>query len=637
MGNSQSVPPVLDVEEELPLNNGMDGMSEEPTPGATSSSSSSSSSVSSSSYVSAYDGGGSDSFYHHQRYDPSTRQAAISQSGTKDKNSDFCFPLLVPNMALFRRRSNPLRVIHCHDTTEDMPNCTATVEDGREGNVDNYDDDDDEGYYHFDDAIRKRGKSSDDCCSSPLPYYSTSSPLGFISVRSRPQTENNNLQQRQMGKDGPGGSDLFGNGRGLEGYDSDHEEDSSNCIYDSSSHRRRQRRPSSSSSSSHNSSKYNNSNNLNNQNSTPPSPYKGMFDRCYPSSGDSCHNRSKATATTLLMASPSSNALSFGSSCTSFSDPSSDPEWQYTVEELAMVDGDEPTEASNLQVPRSYWIVTTAALPWMTGTACNPLLRAAYLSQRNRHLVAEQRGQQQGEGKTTTATTQQDCTVTLVLPWLESPEDRGQLYGPAWAEPNKTPADQESFIRDWLARAAHLPLEARPPQEGGIAIEWYPARYHSALSSIFALGDLCELIPSNSSNDTICILEEPEHVNFYRAPGRESWRDKFRHVIGIVHTNYKAYARNHYSGILTGPLVGALSSLMVRAYCDKVVKLSPVLQEYAPGKEVVSNVHGIRQEFFRVPLSSSTPSVVQCYFIGKLLWGECRCFCGVNQRRYRFA
>lgn len=324
-------------------------------------------------------------------------------------------------------------------------------------------------------------------------------------------------------------------------------------------------------------------------------------------------------------------------------------EWEYTQEELEMVDGDEPTEESNLQPPRRYWIVTTAALPWMTGTAVNPLLRAAYLSQRNRRLLQEGQeleeisgaGREKGEEQpqdddtsyTTASTTSIPSTVTLVLPWLDDPLDREKLYGPAWAAQDKSCDDQESFIRQWLATSAHLPLEAAHPSEGGIAIQWYPAKYHAALSSIFALGDLCEMIPSASFNsgqdsvgsqksDMICILEEPEHVNFYRAPGRESWRDRFGHVIGIVHTNYKAYARNHYSGILTGPLVGALSSLMVRAYCDKVVKLSPVLQTYAPGKEIVSNVHGIRREFFHVPMVDQNSMKVKCYFIGKLLWGK---------------
>lgn len=190
------------------------------------------------------------------------------------------------------------------------------------------------------------------------------------------------------------------------------------------------------------------------------------------------------------------------------------------------------------------------------------------------------------------------------------------MYGADWED--ATPERQEAYIRNWLAQSAQLPLEASL-ESGGIHIQWYPSRYHKSLSSIFAMGDLCELIPEDTSN-MICILEEPEHVNCYRAPGRESWRDKFPHVIGIVHTNYKAYAQNHYSGLFTGPIVGALMGLMVTAYCDRVVKLSPVLQSYAPFKEVVSNVHGIRQEFFTIPQPNKSPK--QIYFIGKLLWAK---------------
>ena len=58
---------------------------------------------------------------------------------------------------------------------------------------------------------------------------------------------------------------------------------------------------------------------------------------------------------------------------------------------------------------KNIWIVTTGALPWMTGTSVNPLLRAAYLST----------GRKDAEG-----------SVTLLLPWVERAEVRstGPLF-----------------------------------------------------------------------------------------------------------------------------------------------------------------------------------------------------------------
>ncbi|KAL7578770.1 hypothetical protein ACA910_015998 [Epithemia clementina (nom. ined.)] len=157
-----------------------------------------------------------------------------------------------------------------------------------------------------------------------------------------------------------------------------------------------------------------------------------------------------------------------------------------------------------------------------------------------------------------------------------------------------------------------------PAAARNIAIQWYTAHYHPPLSSIFAVDDVCDACQNVPSKNAVVVLEEPEHLNCYRAPGKATWGQRFCHVIGIVHTNYRAYAQSLASGLVMGPLVGALFASLVRAYCDKVIKLSDVLQSYSPEKQVTCNVHGIRQEFLHVP----APTGNKVYFIGKLLWAK---------------
>lgn len=258
-------------------------------------------------------------------------------------------------------------------------------------------------------------------------------------------------------------------------------------------------------------------------------------------------------------------------------------------------DPTEVTPQSNLMLPqRHLCVVTTAALPWMTGTAVNPLLRAAHLC-RTTKLVNH------GQGG----------WVSLVIPWLELQEDRDELYG---ANNFQTPAEQELYIRDWLRDEADMADVA-----DDIKLVFYPARYHSGLKSIFAMGDILSLIP----NRDVCVLEEPEHLNWYRAPGT-GWTSSFNYVIGIVHTNYKEYASSQYHGLWSAPVIAVMSSAMVRAYCHKVIKLSDVLQTFAPEKESTSNTHGVRSEFLREGQRRAEHggNGRGVYFIGKLLWAK---------------
>jgi len=272
------------------------------------------------------------------------------------------------------------------------------------------------------------------------------------------------------------------------------------------------------------------------------------------------------------------------------------------------------TPQSDITRPcRHMTVVTTATLPWMTGTAVNPLLRAAHLVRLTKRINKNSTAVESSE-------TIEQQWVTLLIPWLELEQDRLDLY------PNhnfSTPADQEAYLRNWLIEEANMPDVA--DKETGLRIVFYPSRFHSELKSIFAMGDITSLIPDEQSD--ICFLEEPEHLNWFRAPG-EGWSKKFNYVVGIVHTNYKDYASSQYHGLWTAPALAMISSAMVRAYCHKVIKLSDVLQSFAPEKEFTSNVHGVRSDFLQegkrraaeIPSENKVAPQRKAYFIGKIIW-----------------
>jgi hypothetical protein len=114
-----------------------------------------------------------------------------------------------------------------------------------------------------------------------------------------------------------------------------------------------------------------------------------------------------------------------------------------------------------------------------------PLLRAAYLSQRHRQQRRQQQGaeaevlevardmetydseEEKGRHSSSTVTT---ALVTLVIPWLESADDRVALSGPDWQD--ATEAEPEKEIRQWLAVSAGLPLEV--DSDTGLQIQFYP-------------------------------------------------------------------------------------------------------------------------------------------------------------------
>ena len=341
---------------------------------------------------------------------------------------------------------------------------------------------------------------------------------------------------------------------------------------------------------------------------------------------------------------------------------------------------EQPTPESNLALPnRKIWVVTTASLPWRTGTSINPLLRALYLT----------RGRP-------------SKSVCLVVPWLPSKNDRDLLYGKAakdWPQDSGLSC-QEECIRNFAL------------DECGMAEEWnalqilfYRAAYVQSFGSIFPTEDICAIIPDEDAD--VAILEEPEHLNWFRMPSlsedteeslvsgtssvircpnpsndavvkeemdvefsksferccqqteeveedekkkdeadetvcsgangdsnyRLGWAHKFRFVVGICHTNYAAYVKRYGIGasVIAAPAITAFNALVVRAYCNRVIKLSDTLQEFIADKEVTCNVHGVRPDFLMPSTKDQIDNEVSpigdsgipyIYFIGKLLWAK---------------
>ena len=267
---------------------------------------------------------------------------------------------------------------------------------------------------------------------------------------------------------------------------------------------------------------------------------------------------------------------------------------------------------------RNCWIVTTAALPWRTGTSINPLLRALFLikrfdEDREKGILNVPSG------------------VHLMIPWLVDAHDRRYLYSEenSFCDGVEGKRRQTEFIRDWSVRYAKMP---RSLVYEKLKIWYYPAKYHSSLGSIFPLISICSLIPDEDAD--ICILEEPEHLNWIptstldedvvkrMSPDKQRsskcWNEKFGLVVGIAHTNYSAYTKGH-GDILVSPALQALSSAVVRAYCDKVILLSSTLETFGHSCEIVKNIHGVRSDFFQI-CSNEDRGPVKAYFVGKLLW-----------------
>uniref|UniRef100_A0A5B7B6R2 Digalactosyldiacylglycerol synthase 2, chloroplastic n=1 Tax=Davidia involucrata TaxID=16924 RepID=A0A5B7B6R2_DAVIN len=233
-------------------------------------------------------------------------------------------------------------------------------------------------------------------------------------------------------------------------------------------------------------------------------------------------------------------------------------------------------------------IFTTASLPWMTGTAVNPLFRAAYLAK------------------------DEERKVTLVIPWL-SLKDQEHVY------PDKItfnlPSEQEKYVRHWL--------EERTGFLSAFDIRFYPGKFSRNKRSILAVGDITEIIPDEEAD--IAVLEEPEHLTWFHHGKR--WKTKFHMVIGVVHTNYLEYVRREKNGRLQALFLKYINSWVVNIYCHKVIRLSGATQDLP--RSIICNVHGVNPKFLEIGMKKKEQQqngnqafTKGAYYIGKMVWNK---------------
>lgn len=233
-------------------------------------------------------------------------------------------------------------------------------------------------------------------------------------------------------------------------------------------------------------------------------------------------------------------------------------------------------------------LVTTAALPSLTGTSINPLLRAAYLSK--------------------------DHQVELVLPVCVNRHQTGSYK--FW--------DREAIAatsRDYLTQS--LPSNAWSPEN--LSFGFYDALYKPITKSLYPKQDIKQY---PFRGDTL-ILEDPIQLlslpSMLPNPGQmvgPSLKDRYKTVIGINHTNNFFVLPIIFQNPLQLEVVTwgleFLGSHILNHQCHLEINLSAAI----PTLHTVShteNVNGVHARFFenQSHLASQTP-LSDSYFVGKV-------------------
>ncbi|MBS0638987.1 MAG: hypothetical protein JSS43_03895 [Proteobacteria bacterium] len=217
-----------------------------------------------------------------------------------------------------------------------------------------------------------------------------------------------------------------------------------------------------------------------------------------------------------------------------------------------------------------------SAIPNLTGTSVNPLLRAVY-------LIAA------------------GWSVTLYVPWFE-PDDQLREYGCRLINEEA----QRHEIQAWLPES----LRCYQPK-----IVFYPARYGRRTMVPHPVTSLSHIL---HSHDAVVFEELERH---FLLDGHRIDTSAFRLkkriplIVSIMHTNQALFGSVR-SGRWWRPLAHGATSLLVRAICHcsyNVQSPAPMLRDH--GESVVS-LNGISDKYLTYRPRASTSGA---YFIGKLI------------------
>lgn len=224
-------------------------------------------------------------------------------------------------------------------------------------------------------------------------------------------------------------------------------------------------------------------------------------------------------------------------------------------------------------------IITTAALPWFTGTSINPLWRAIYLARSG-------------------------YQVTLYLPWINT-ESQHLLFPQSLIF--KTQEDQKNYIYSWINNGNKI---------NRLDIIFYQAVYNKFLLSIYSNNKIKDIV----NPCDILILEEPEHLLTFQPLVFSALNKKINFkVIGIIHTNYQYYLSRRVPQFLSrisSITLNYFNNFIIKKNCLMSIRLSAAVPEYK--NSVICNVNGVTDRYFYSKNQSDLQN--KAYFIGKLIW-----------------